>query len=102
MSNTPNPIPDASQDRVYQIRIKGHLGPHWGDWFDRMTTTAEANGDTLLTGPILDQAELHGLLRRIRDLGIPLISLMRLDANQAAAIDTDGCRQVLHETEAGP
>ncbi len=63
---------------VYQIRIKGHLGPQWRDWFGGMTITLEDNGDTLLTGPVVDQAALHGLLRKVRDLGMPLISAIRV------------------------
>jgi hypothetical protein len=74
-----NPIPDASQPKVYQIRIKGHLGPRWTDWFEGMTNTPEENGDTLLTGPVIDQAALHGLLRKVRDLNLPLLSIMRVD-----------------------
>ena len=64
---------------VYQIRIEGHLGPGWPDWFGGMTITLEEGGDTLLTGPVVDQAALHGLLRRVRDLGIPLISAVRVE-----------------------
>ncbi len=60
---------------VYQLRLAGHLDPQWADWFEGMTLTWEANGTTLLTGPVVDQAALHGLLRRVRDLGIPLISV---------------------------
>jgi hypothetical protein len=63
---------------VYQIRIKGHLGPGWTDWFDGLTITLEENGDTLLTGPVVDQAALHGLLRKVRDLGMPLLSVIRI------------------------
>ena len=63
---------------VYQIRVKGHLGPQWTDWFGGMTITLEDNGDTLLTGPVVDQAALHGLLKRVRDLGVPLISAIRV------------------------
>jgi hypothetical protein len=66
------------QPMVYQIRIKGHLGRQWTDWFEGMTITLEDNGDTLLTGPVVDQAALHGLLKRVRDLGMPLISAIRL------------------------
>jgi len=62
---------------VYQIRIEGHLGPQWTEWFGGMTITPEDDGDTLLTGPVEDQAALHGLLRKVRDLGIPLISATR-------------------------
>lgn len=57
------------QPMVYQIRVKGHLGPRWADWFGGMTITLEDNGETLLTGPVVDQAALHGLLRKVlRDL----------------------------------
>jgi hypothetical protein len=63
---------------IYQIRIKGHLGPHWEGWFGGMTITLEANGDTVLTGPIVDQAALYGLLRTLRDVGLPLLSVTRI------------------------
>ncbi len=66
---------DPDQPMAYQIRIKGHLGHEWTDWFGGLAITLEDNGDTLLTGPIVDQAALHGLLRKIRDLGMPLISV---------------------------
>ncbi len=57
------------------IRIKGHLDDRWADWFEGMTLTREDNGETLLTGPGIDQAALHGLLKKVRDLGMPLISV---------------------------
>jgi hypothetical protein len=66
------------QPMVYQIRIEGHLGPKWTDWFGDVSITLEDNGETLLTGPVVDQAALHGLLRKIRDLGMPLISAIRV------------------------
>jgi hypothetical protein len=66
------------QPMVYQIRVKGHLGSQWTEWFGGMTITPTDNGDTLLTGPVVDQAALHGLLRKVRDLGIPLISAIRV------------------------
>ncbi len=78
MVNELNPKPDPGQPMVYQIRIKGHLGPQWTDWFGGLTITLEENGDTLLTGPVVDQAALHGLLRKVRDLGMPLISAIRV------------------------
>ncbi len=68
---------------VYQIRIKGHLGHHWTDWFGDVTITLEDTGDTLLTGPVVDQAALHGLLRKVRDLGMPLISVICVKPGQA-------------------
>ena len=68
---------------VYQIRLKGHLGRHWTDWFDGLTITLEDNGETLLTGPVADQAALHGLLKKVRDLGMPLISVIGVKPDQA-------------------
>ena len=67
------------QPMVYQIRIEGHLGPKWTDWFGGLTIALEANGDTLLTCPVVDQAALYGLLRKVRDLGMPLISAIRVE-----------------------
>jgi hypothetical protein len=67
------------QPMVYQIRVKGQLGRQWTDWFEGMTITLEEGGDTLLTGPVVDQAALHGLLRKVRDLGIPLISAIHVN-----------------------
>ena len=63
---------------VYQIRIEGHLGSKWIAWFGDVSITLEDNGETLLTGPVVDQAALHGLLRKIRDLEMPLISAIRV------------------------
>jgi hypothetical protein len=60
---------------VYKIRIKGHLDQQWTEWFEGLTITLEDNGDTLLTGHVVDQAALHGLLRKVRDLGMPLLSV---------------------------
>jgi hypothetical protein len=64
---------------VYQIRIKGHLDTQWTDWFEGLTISLEDNGDTLLTGPVADQAALYGLLRKARDLGLPLVSVIHVD-----------------------
>ena len=75
MSNKRYATTDSSQLLVYQIRIKGHLGQQWTDWFDGLTITLTEDGDTLLTGPLVDQAALHGLLKKVRDLGMPLISV---------------------------
>ncbi len=70
---------------VYKIRLKGHLGPQWTDWFGGATLRLEANGETLLTCPVADQAALHGLLRKVRDLGMPLLAVIRIEPGQADA-----------------
>ena len=61
---------------VYQIAVKGHLDASWSEWFDGLTITLAGNGETILHGPIVDQAALHGVLIKIRDLGLPLLSLV--------------------------
>jgi len=63
----------------YEIRLKGHLDIRWADWFDGLTIILEDNGETRLTGPVADQAALHGLLRKVRDLGLPLIAVMHVE-----------------------
>ena len=78
MSNKANVTSDPDQPMVYQIRITGHLGHTWIDWFEGLTISLEDNGDTLLTGPLVDQAALHGLLKKVRDLGMPLVSVKRV------------------------
>lgn len=82
MSNNLNQdaLNKPDQPVVYQIRIKGHLSSVWRDRFDGLSITLEDNGNTLLTGPVVDQAALHGLLKRVRDLGIPLLSVNPLRA----------------------
>ena len=82
MSNKRNPIIDPGSPMIYAIRIKGHLGRQWTDWFGEMTFTLEDNGDTLMTGPVVDQAALHGLLKKVRDLGMPLISVTGVKPDQ--------------------
>jgi hypothetical protein len=64
-----------SNAKVYEIRLKGHLDARWVQWFDGLTITLEDNGDTLLTGPVADQAALHGILKKVRDVGLPLLSV---------------------------
>ncbi len=74
--------------KVYEIRLKGHLAARWVEWFDGLAITLEEDGNTLLSGPLADQAALHGLLKKVRDLGLPLISVNRVDPLQAEALET--------------
>jgi hypothetical protein len=83
MSGKRNSEIDPDQPMVYQIRIKGHLGSHWTDWFGGLTITLSDNGDTLLTGSVTDQAALHGLLRKVRDVGMTLLSVNRVEDGAA-------------------
>src|SRR5512136_2555824 len=88
MSNELEPRPTPSQPVAYQIRLKGHLGSQWTDWFEGLTITLEEDGDTLLTGSVIDQAALHGLLKKVRDLGMPLVSVSPLEHGPSAALGT--------------
>ncbi len=67
------------RQEVYQIVVKGHLDSEWSEWFDGLTITLVDNGETILTGPIVDQTALHGVLIKIRDVGLPLLSLVRIE-----------------------
>ena len=78
MSNHLNSDVDSIQPTAYQIRVRGHLGSQWTDWFGGLTITLDDLGDTILTGTVVDQAALHGLLKKVRDLGMPLISVNRV------------------------
>ena len=87
MSNDINSESEKAQPMIYQIRIKGHLGRHWTDWFEDLTLTALDNGETLLTGPVVDQAALHGLLRIVRDGGMQLVSVICVKPDPEEASD---------------
>jgi NADPH:quinone reductase-like Zn-dependent oxidoreductase len=78
---------DLMEPAAYQIRLKGHLSVEWRDWFDDLSITLEDNGDTLLSGPLIDQAALHGVLKRVRDLGMPLLSINRLKPTAEDPVD---------------
>lgn len=88
MSNNSKQKTDSSQPTIYQIRIEGHLDDQWTDWFSGLTIALEGNGDTLLSGPIADQAALFGLLKKVRDLGMPLVSVNRIEPCKSAMAST--------------
>jgi hypothetical protein len=86
--------PPASPDEQheagrYEIRLKGHLDPRWSDWFEGLRLSRERDGTSLLRGPVVDQAALHGLLRKVRDLGLPLIAVIRVDPEPANGPDVN-------------
>ena len=95
MSETDTAPEDHGEPGHYEIRIQGRLDDRWAARFEGLTLTPEDNGDTLLTGPVVDQAALHGLLRKVRDLGMPLIAVTRISPGQAVA------PEVKHGVEAG-
>jgi hypothetical protein len=82
MSNTPDSTTHLNRAMIYQIRIKGQLGPQWAEWFDGLTITLGEDGDTLLTGPVVDQAALYGLLKKVRDTGLTLIAVNQITSKQ--------------------
>jgi hypothetical protein len=88
MSNELNPKMDPDEPTTYQIRLEGHLECEWTNWFDGLAITLEEDGSTLFTGPLLDQAALHGLLKKVRDLGIPLISVNRVGPGPSTTLRT--------------
>jgi hypothetical protein len=98
---TPNksePEPDCNPPVVYEIRVKSHLDSDWTNWFEGLTITQEESGDTLLTGPVLDQSALHGLLRKVRDLGMSLVSLNQVQPGNARPEMKDQIRSNSEET----
>jgi transposase len=82
MSQTPVPSSPWQEAGRYEIRIKGRLEPRWAAWFDGLTLSHESDGTTAIQGPVVDQAALHGLLQRVRDVGLPLVSVTRLEPDQ--------------------
>jgi hypothetical protein len=78
---------DHYEPGLYEIRLKGHLDDRWAEWFEGLSITRKENGDTLLTGPVIDQAALHGLLKKVRDLGMPLVSVSPVEPGPANPSD---------------
>ena len=80
--------PDRSEAGCYEIRLTGHLNARWTAWFDGLTVSRETEGTTVISGQIADQAALHGVLQRVRDLGLPLISVTRVEAASDGPADS--------------
>lgn len=89
MSETPLKASEHPKLWRYELRVQGHLDHRWADWFEGLSLTYEEGGTTLLYSPVLDQAALYGLLRKVRDLGVPLISLTRVNPSQEAVPNSD-------------
>jgi hypothetical protein len=87
MSSTSKPEIDPPRPVVCQIRVEGHLDQHWAEWFEGLTITPQVGGETLLSGPVADQAALHGLLKKVRDLGLPLLSVVCVKPGHVQASD---------------
>ena len=88
MSDKHDPQANANSTPTYQIRLQGHLDQQWSDWFEGLAIEPQENGETLLTGPVVDQPALHGLLKKVRDLGLPLLSVTRVAAPDRRASDS--------------
>ncbi|MFN8444413.1 MAG: hypothetical protein U0175_26755 [Caldilineaceae bacterium] len=82
MSETERSVAETNEPGIYEIRLKGYLADRWTDWFEGLTIKWEENGTTLLTSTAIDQATLYGLLRKVRDLGLPLLLVMRVEHDQ--------------------
>jgi hypothetical protein len=78
MSATDGPARRSHELELQEIRVEGHLDERWADWLEGLTFTHQTDGTTTLTGPLADQAALHGVLNRIRDLALPIVSLRRI------------------------
>ncbi|HEX2756385.1 MAG TPA: hypothetical protein VHM48_13025 [Candidatus Limnocylindrales bacterium] len=82
MTDQRTPTPDRPEAGRYEIRLTGHLDAHWTTWFDGLSVSREVDGTTVISGPIADQSALHGVLQRVRDLGLPLVSVIRMKPDQ--------------------
>ena len=87
MSGTHTSTQDHHEPEWYEIRLKGHLDARWADQFEGLSFTHASDGTTILSGPVVDQAALYGLLRNVRDLGLPLVSVIQVDPKPANGPD---------------
>ena len=101
MSDT-HASPDTRRELgQYEIRLKGHLAARWAAWFDGLSLRHESDGTTTIHGPVVDQATLHGLLTKVRDMGLPLVSVSRIE-NDQADVPTTQCHKPLSNSERNP
>jgi hypothetical protein len=89
MRDTASPPDRYDEPTLYEIRIKGHLDDQWAEWFDGLSLTHNSDGTTILAGPVVDQAALHGVLRKVRDLALTLVSVIRVDREAPAVSHVD-------------
>jgi hypothetical protein len=89
MTDQRTPTPDRPEAGRYEIRLSGHLDAHWTAWFDGLTVSREGDATTVISGSIADQAALHGVLQRVRDLGLPLVSVSRVEPDPPTATGVD-------------
>ena len=89
MRDTASPATRYDEPTLYEIRVKGHLDDRWAEWFDGLSFTLDSDGTTILRGPVVDQAALHGVLRKVRNLALPLVSVIRVDRDQPEVSNID-------------
>jgi hypothetical protein len=92
MTDRRTPTPDRPEAGRYEIRLTGRLDGRWATWFDGLTVSQESDGTTVIRGPIADQAALHGVLQRVRDLGLPLVSVARIDPDETTTTASQAIR----------
>ncbi len=97
MSEARGSTNDRPQAGRYEIRLKGHLDARWAAWFDGLSLTHTSDGTTVIHGPVADQAALHGLLLKVRDIGLPLVSVIRVEPDQPGVSATDPIPNQSHE-----
>jgi hypothetical protein len=98
MNTSPEGTDDHHESDCYEIRLRGHLNNRWAYWFEGLTITHEANGETRLTGAVADQAALYGLLKKVRDLGLPLVAVSQVKPNEPNSGQSLNCNRPTQET----
>jgi hypothetical protein len=89
MTDRRTPTPDRPEAGRYEIRLTGRLDAHWAAWFDGLSVSHDGDGTSVISGPIEDQAALHGVLQRVRDLGLPLLSVTRIETSPTSTTGSE-------------